>query len=97
MDGLGGHRGWEWIFILEGLFTVVFGLCSYFWLPRSLQHCGFLNEAEKSFVEHKIKETGQEHNEGFSWKEVGAAFTSIHVWFICIIFFMGGTTLYGLA
>jgi hypothetical protein len=31
MDGVGGKPGWAWIFILEGLFTVVISVIS-FWM-----------------------------------------------------------------
>ncbi|KAL6247683.1 hypothetical protein RBB50_005031 [Rhinocladiella similis] len=30
MDGVGGHAGWRWIFLMEGIITVVFGLVAYF-------------------------------------------------------------------
>ena len=32
MDGVGGYEGWRWIFILEGLATVVVGVASFFLL-----------------------------------------------------------------
>ena len=32
MDGVGGYEGWRWIFILEGLATVVLGVCCFFLL-----------------------------------------------------------------
>ena len=30
MDGVGGYHGWRWIFIIEGLATVVIGVASFF-------------------------------------------------------------------
>lgn len=35
MRGIGGHPGWFWLFLLEGLFTFTLGLISYFYLPES--------------------------------------------------------------
>lgn len=32
MDGVGGYQGWRWIFILEGLATVVLGVACFFLL-----------------------------------------------------------------
>ncbi|KAF9886341.1 hypothetical protein FE257_011600 [Aspergillus nanangensis] len=32
MDGVGGYEGWRWIFILEGLVTVMVGIASFFLL-----------------------------------------------------------------
>ena len=35
MDSLGGYRGWRWIFIVEGIVSVLFGVASFFLLPDS--------------------------------------------------------------
>ena len=35
MDGLGGYEGWRWIFLIEGLASVVAGCASWFLLPDS--------------------------------------------------------------
>lgn len=32
MDGVGGLQGWRWIFLLEGIFTVILGLITFLWL-----------------------------------------------------------------
>lgn len=36
MDGVGGKPGWAWIFILEGLATVVVATIS-FWMVSTLE------------------------------------------------------------
>ncbi|KAJ4245466.1 hypothetical protein NW762_013975 [Fusarium torreyae] len=35
MDGIGGLEGWRWIFLLEGIVTVLLGVVTYFWLIDS--------------------------------------------------------------
>lgn len=35
MDGVGGQAGWRWIFLLEGIFTVLLGVLTYFCLIDS--------------------------------------------------------------
>ncbi|GAA5983611.1 hypothetical protein JCM11641_007299 [Rhodosporidiobolus odoratus] len=35
MRGIGGYAGWRWMFLIEGLFTLVIGLASFFVLPSS--------------------------------------------------------------
>jgi hypothetical protein len=58
MHGVGERPGWVWIFILEGLFTVVCGLLSFFLLPRSPAHARFFNACEKDYVIVRLRRTG---------------------------------------
>ncbi|KAJ3576981.1 hypothetical protein NP233_g27 [Leucocoprinus birnbaumii] len=101
MDGIGNKPGWSWIFILEGLFTVLFGLVSFLLLPRSPRHAYFLNEQEKDYIVAKLKEDGVEGRDpsidAFSWREVGKAFMLPQIWFLAVVLFCDGTVLYGLA
>lgn len=99
MDGIGGRPGWAWIFILEGLFTVAFGLASYFLLPSDPLHIKFFNEQQKHYVIAKLKEDGTRNEEAdkFSWKEVARAFELPHVWILALVLFCDGTVLYSLA
>lgn len=94
MDGVGDKPGWAWIFILEGLFTVLFGASTFFLLPASPSKARFLNQEEKDYINAKLKEdgaTGQDEDaDKFSWREVGMAFKLPQVWLLAIIFFFDG-------
>ncbi|PBK64283.1 MFS general substrate transporter [Armillaria solidipes] len=94
MDGVGGRAGWRWIFILEGAFTVAWGLMSYFLMPRDAMAAKFLRPAEREYVANQVVESGAER---FEWREVRKAFVAPHVWILGIIFFFSGSVLYGLA
>jgi len=50
MDGIGNLPGWKWIFILEGLATVLSGILAAFVLPESIAKARFLSEEEKEFA-----------------------------------------------
>lgn len=48
MHGVGGKPGWAWIFILEGLFTILVGVAS-FWVVQDFPDTArFLSEEESS-------------------------------------------------
>lgn len=68
MDGLGGKAGWAWIFILEGAFTVLFGLASFWFVYDFPAEAKFLTEPERARVIRRLvsdnQSVGQEH---FSW------------------------------
>ncbi|PKS06274.1 hypothetical protein jhhlp_007022 [Lomentospora prolificans] len=70
MDGLGGRPGWAWIFILEGILTVVAGFAS-FWLVLDFpEEAKFLSEEDRKRVLHRLKEDQQNTADKESYKSV---------------------------
>ncbi|KAI9458212.1 MFS general substrate transporter, partial [Lactarius psammicola] len=59
MDGVGGKPGWAWIFILEGLVTVVAGAASFFIIQDFPDTARFLSEAERTVVIRRLQEDDQ--------------------------------------
>ncbi|KAK0221330.1 major facilitator superfamily domain-containing protein [Armillaria fumosa] len=94
LDGVGGRAGWRWIFILEGAFTVAWGLIIYFLMPRDAMTARFLRPAEREYVASQVADFGGER---FEWREVRKALVARHVWLIGVVFFFAGTALFGLA
>lgn len=48
MDNVGGYSAWRWIFILEGLLTLLVATVAFFVLPDWPEQARFLSESEKS-------------------------------------------------
>ncbi|KIK65234.1 hypothetical protein GYMLUDRAFT_94587 [Collybiopsis luxurians FD-317 M1] len=98
MTGVGGRPGWAWIFILEGLFSFLFGLSAYFLLPHSVDRAEFLSAEEKEYVKAQLlKDNGFQQDTGFSQKEIIEAFKLPQLWILAPAFFLAGTILYALA
>ncbi|KAF8553825.1 MFS general substrate transporter [Imleria badia] len=101
INGQGGKPGWAWIFILEGIFSFVFGVISFFLLPRSPETARFLTEEERAYVIFTLKHAGsvseEESKDSFSWKEVVRAVKSLHIWLLGVVFFLSGAIVFGLA
>ena len=76
MDGIGGKRGWAWIFILEGLATVLIGIASYWLVHDFPDDAKFLSEDDRLRVLRRLKADGQssaEHEEfkmAYFWASV---------------------------
>ncbi|MFL9897062.1 MFS transporter [Paraburkholderia fungorum] len=51
MEGLGGMHGWQWLFLIEGLPTVLLGFVLYRMLPNGPARASWLNNAEKVLVQ----------------------------------------------
>ncbi|KAF8262426.1 MFS general substrate transporter [Lactarius quietus] len=50
LDGKAGLHGWQWIFLIEGLTTVVISVISYFLIHDYPESATFLTEEERKFV-----------------------------------------------
>ncbi|KAE8855268.1 hypothetical protein PTNB29_09519 [Pyrenophora teres f. teres] len=50
MDGVAGYRAYRWIFIIEGIVTVVAGIITKFWVPDWPEDARFLNEEERALL-----------------------------------------------
>lgn len=95
MHGVGGLEGWRWIFILEGLLTVIVACVSFFLLYDFPETASFLTEEERAFVVYRLKYQGQVAGKGatngaavtkvaeseeFQWKYVWQAFTDWQIY-----------------
>lgn len=99
MSGTAGMLGWSWIFIIEGMATVVVGFIAFFILVDFPDTAKFLNPAEKEFILWKKKydnsSVGEEEN--FETRHLIQAFTDWQVWLQILIYFSIITPLYGIS
>jgi ACS family tartrate transporter-like MFS transporter len=51
LDGLAGLRGWQWLFIVEGLPAVFLGLMILLFLPDAPASAQWLSKAERDWIE----------------------------------------------
>ena len=58
MDGTQGKAGWRWIFILEGVVTVAFGLLAFILVPNFIEDTKWLKPNEQRFLRARIDKEG---------------------------------------
>ncbi|KAL2820980.1 major facilitator superfamily domain-containing protein [Aspergillus cavernicola] len=54
MDGLGGLDGWRWIFIIEGMITVTYGICAKWLVVDWPDSAKFLKDDQKALQKAKM-------------------------------------------
>lgn len=64
MDGIGGLAGWQWIFILEGIITVVGGVAAIFTIYNGPDSVSWLTEEEKRYLKVKLAYDGNRSGMG---------------------------------
>ncbi|KIK81633.1 hypothetical protein PAXRUDRAFT_15139 [Paxillus rubicundulus Ve08.2h10] len=84
MNGDGGLEGWSWIFILEGVATILVGFIAAFTMVDYPSTAKFLTAEERSFMEKRGRDDVQdgEHNKS---QQVWAAFTDWQVWTLAVV------------
>ncbi|OJJ73480.1 hypothetical protein ASPBRDRAFT_174185 [Aspergillus brasiliensis CBS 101740] len=98
MDGVGGYSGWRWIFILEGLLTVLMSIGAYFWVYNYPATAEFLTPEERQFIQFRLKnDNDSTRDEQFTWSAVFDAFKDIKVWLYGLAFHTMSLPLYTLS
>ncbi|KAM6510355.1 hypothetical protein FALCPG4_017970 [Fusarium falciforme] len=81
-------QGWQWLMRIEGVFTVIVGAISFFWLPASPATAWFLNDWEKAAARARTFRDGSNAVETkFSWKECFSTWKDWKFGLWCIINF----------
>jgi ACS family tartrate transporter-like MFS transporter len=90
-----GLRGWQWLFILEGLPAVVLGILTFFIMTDRPRHAKWLSPAERDHLEQELAAEEQAKND-ISKISVPRALRMREVWLLAFGIFaanMGGYAL----
>ncbi|KAH6713467.1 high-affinity nicotinic acid transporter [Leptodontidium sp. MPI-SDFR-AT-0119] len=84
MAGLGGKAGWSWIFIIEGLITIVVGVLAYFVIVDSPEKARFVTEEDKAEIRRRIAHDANELADEFDMRYVRDALRDWKIWAHCL-------------
>jgi MFS transporter, ACS family, tartrate transporter len=74
LDGVLGFKGWQWLFLAEGLPAVILAVVTYFYLTPTPAKAQWLREDERQWLQHTLAaEDEQIHAEAKQKFTVGAA------------------------
>jgi hypothetical protein len=97
MNGLRGIPGWAWIFILEGLITIVFGFFSFWMVHDFPDEAKFLSPEDRARVIRRLKmdqQSSAEHEE-FKMEYLWAGLKDWKMWLGMVIYMGCDMPLYG--
>lgn len=81
MDGIGGYAGWRWLFIIEGLVTVVTGVAAKFLIVDWPETATFLNDEERALLLRRLSEDrGEAKMNRFDKSARKRTFSDIKIW-----------------
>ncbi|OAG00336.1 MFS nicotinic acid transporter-like protein Tna1 [Paraphaeosphaeria sporulosa] len=96
MSGIGGKAGWAWIFILEGLATILVGIASYWMVHDFPDEATFLSDADRARVLRRLRSDQQASasHESFRWKYFWASVADYKTWCYAVIYMGADGALY---
>ncbi|EJD01969.1 MFS general substrate transporter [Fomitiporia mediterranea MF3/22] len=104
MGGTQGLMAWSWIFILEGIATVVIGIVAFFVLVDFPVSASFLTPEERAYLTTLVSSLLEYDNssgigeaEKFAWRYVWAAFKDWQIWLHILIYTSVIVPLYGIS
>ncbi|EKG11490.1 hypothetical protein MPH_11379 [Macrophomina phaseolina MS6] len=98
MSGVGGLKGWRWIFIIEGLLTVVVSLFAYLFITNYPSTAPFLTTKERTYIEARLtRDSDATASESFSWAGVATCLRDPKCWLYGLAFHTLSLPLYTLS
>src|SRR5271157_1923681 len=92
LSGVWGLAGWQWLFLLEGIPSVIVGIWVIFYLDSRIEDAKWLDEKEKALLARNIDEEDKHKHEA----KLSDAFKSGKVWVLSAIYFTLMIGLYGI-
>jgi ACS family tartrate transporter-like MFS transporter len=94
MEGMAGLRGWQWLFLLEGLPSILLGLSVLFLLTESPESARWLSSEEAAWLAEQLARERAGKGEGHSATLLGAL-SHPRVWHLTAVYFLLVTGAYG--
>jgi D-galactonate transporter len=95
LDGLLGLKGWQWLFIIEGIPSVVLGIITWFYLTDRPEKADWLTPAQKAWLSSKL-ESEIAAKQAAQHLSLGQALASPKVLTLSLIYFGFVAALYGM-
>jgi nitrate/nitrite transporter NarK len=91
--GVNGWSGWQWLFLLEGIPSVLVGIAVFFYLDDSINSAKWLTQEEKQVLNERI--AGENRN--VIDHGIAHTFANVKVWLMALIYFSFVMGLYGVS
>lgn len=87
MSSVGGLRGWQWLYIVEAVPSLIAGAIAMFFLSDNPAKAKWLNEADRALLLQRLEEDEAGKKSAGGHHNLGAALRTPKVWLFCLIYF----------
>lgn len=98
LDGLLSLRGWQWLFIVEGLPASVAGIWVLYYLDDGPEKAGWLGDDERELLSARYRsERSGGHDAPGTAASLAGVIASPRVWLLTLLYFFAVMGVYGIA
>ena len=94
MDGANGWRGWQWLFLLEGIPSVIIGVLVFVLLPNGPRSAKWLTPQQQELIVQRMQEDDAGKDELVKRHSFMDAFKDGRVWALAVVYFCGVVCFY---
>ncbi|KAL4864709.1 hypothetical protein BDV12DRAFT_188731 [Aspergillus spectabilis] len=88
MGGVGGFKGWQWLFLIDGMISLPVGVLGFFLLPDvpEISRPWYLSQQEVALARRRMKLEGRKDRESFSRAKLRKIFSSWHLPLLVVMY-----------
>ena len=94
LDGIGGLRGWQWLFLIEGLPAVVLGVLALWVLTDKPEQAMWLPDGDREWLVETMRR--ERAGPAVNHRGITRSLASGRVWLLATIYFLNALVTYGL-
>ena len=93
-DGVNGWRGWQWLFLLEAIPSLLVGIAFFFFLPDDPSEAKWLSAKERQIIAEEIAYEDAASKSTGVLRSVASVLTSARIWALGFAYMSGTIALY---
>jgi len=94
MDNVSGMRGWQWLFLLEGIPSIVMGVVLFVMLVDGPTKAKWLSETERNLILRRLDEEAAAKGGAGERHGIAQVFGDWRIWAFGVVYFTGALCLY---
>ncbi|CAG8360144.1 unnamed protein product [Penicillium salamii] len=88
LGGRGGFKGWQWLFIIDGVISLPVAISGFFILPDvpEISSPWYLSEKEVELAQKRMTLEGRKNREPYTKSKLKKIFTSWHIYLLTLLY-----------
>ena len=95
MNGMNGWAGWQWLFLLEGIPSVLLGFIVLWYLDNGPNEAKWLNDRERAMITQRLDDDIKQKMDGGGHHNFLESLKDYRVWVLALIYFSEVVGFYG--